>query len=59
MPPAPSKMGSTPALKREQSDTLHSGEVHPGLYALRELRDLLDMHKTRDIDMFNSMWDTK
>jgi len=65
--PQPRKHSS---IRRKDSDTgygiarpvLHktteSGTViHPGLYALRELRDLLDEHKARDLDLFNTYWD--
>ena len=29
------------------------------MYALKELRDLLDEQKAKDIDLFNNSWDLK
>ena len=51
-----SSLSIHPQAHAEKTDM---GEIHPGLYALRELRDLLDSHKARDMDLFNSHMDTK
>ena len=51
-----------PSLKKGESATYTEQEkatIHPGMYALKELRDLLDEQKAKDIDLFNNSWDLK